>query len=87
MKKSGSVKRTLRRSSASVPCRDDVNNPAHYTQGRIEVHDFILDQKMDWDAGNVVKYLCRYRHKGTALQDLKKARWYLNSLIRRHGGE
>ena len=60
---------------------DLINHPKHYTQGKIEVHTFILDQQLPWDAGNVIKYVCRYRLKG-GLQDLLKARWYLNSLIR-----
>ena len=61
---------------------DLINHPKHYTQGKIEVHSFILDQQLPWDAGNVVKYVCRYRFKG-GLEDLLKARWYLNSLIRK----
>jgi hypothetical protein len=32
--------------------------------------------------GNVNKYLVRYKHKGTPVQDLKKAQWYLERLIR-----
>lgn len=65
---------------------DQVNYPKHYLKGRIEVHDFILDQKFGWDAGHVVKYISRYRDKG-GLEDLLKAQWYLNSLIRRYKDE
>lgn len=61
---------------------DDVNHPSHYTQGKIEVHEFILDQDLPWDASNVIKYICRYRFKGTPVKDLKKAMWYLQSLIK-----
>ena len=32
--------------------------------------------------GNVIKYISRYRYKGTALEDLQKAQWYLNRLIK-----
>jgi hypothetical protein len=60
---------------------DEVNHPARYTQGKIEVIDFIEDQQLDFSAGNVVKYLCRYQLKG-GLEDLEKARWYLNRLIK-----
>lgn len=60
---------------------DNVNKPAHYTQGKIEVIDFIEDQKMGYHDGNAIKYICRYRYKGTPLQDLKKAKWYINRLI------
>ena len=61
---------------------DMVNKPPHYTQGKIEVLDFILDQKFGYLDGQVIKYLCRYRHKGKPLEDLRKASFYLNRLIR-----
>lgn len=60
---------------------DPIARPAHYTRGKIEVIDFIEDQQMDFRAANVIKYLCRYRFKGKPLEDLKKARWYLDRLI------
>ena len=60
---------------------DPVQNPAHYTQGKIEVWDFIADQDLGFLAGNVIKYVCRYRHKGNPKQDLLKARAYLDKLI------
>jgi len=59
---------------------DVVNHPAHYTQGSIEVIDFIEDQQLGYHAGNVIKYVSRYRYKN-GLEDLKKARWYLDRLI------
>lgn len=61
---------------------DSVAHPAHYTRGKIEVWDFIVDQGLDYLEGNVVKYVCRHRHKGASLQDLQKARAYLGRLIR-----
>lgn len=61
---------------------DPVAHPKHYTMGRIEVLDFILDQQLPYLPGNIVKYLCRYRWKGKPVQDLKKARFYLDRLIR-----
>jgi hypothetical protein len=60
---------------------DPVNHPVHYTRGKIEVLDFILDQNFGYLAGQVIKYLSRYRWKGTPLEDLKKAQFYLNQLI------
>lgn len=61
---------------------DLVNKPPHYLTGKIEVIDFIDDQKLDFYCGNVIKYICRHKHKGKPLQDLKKARWYLDRTIR-----
>lgn len=48
--------------------------------GKIEVSDFIADQKLDFFEGNCVKYLARWKYKN-GVQDLKKAQWYLNKLI------
>ncbi len=64
-----------------LPQPDLVNHPPHYTTGRIEVLDFIEDQRLSYHRGQVVKYLCRAPHKGTELQDLKKAQFYLNREI------
>ena len=60
---------------------DPVNRPKHYNQGGIEVYDFIKSNKFGYAQGNVVKYVSRYRYKGTPIQDLLKGRWYLNKLI------
>ena len=59
----------------------NVNHPAHYNQGRIEVIDAIEDWDLNFCEGNVVKYVARHRFKGEPLEDLKKARWYLERLI------
>ena len=58
----------------------DSINPIHYKKGDIEVIDYILDQKFDYLEGNVIKYVSRYRNKG-GIEDLRKARWYLEKLI------
>jgi len=60
---------------------DPVAHPKHYTIGKIEVLDFILDQDLPYLAGNIVKYLSRYRWKGKPVEDLRKARFYLDRLI------
>ena len=64
---------------------DPVNNPPHYTSGGIETLDFIRCKKLDYLAGNVVKYIVRHRIKGNPLQDLCKARFYLDRLIQEEG--
>jgi hypothetical protein len=60
---------------------DPIARPVQYNQGKIEVWDFILDQDLGFLAANVIKYVCRYRFKGSPIQDLKKARAYLDKLI------
>ncbi len=59
-------------------------NPSHYQQGKIEVIDFILDQKMNYLIASATKYLCRYPHKHVGeggLEDLRKARWFIEKQI------
>ncbi len=63
--------------------KDPVNNPAHYTDGRIEVIDFIEDKQLGFHLGNTVKYIARAGKKDPSktIQDLEKARWYLDRHI------
>lgn len=65
---------------------DTVNRPAHYTSGSIECIDAIQaafgnETVKDFCLCNAFKYLWRHRNKN-GVEDLKKARWYLNRLIR-----
>ena len=62
---------------------DPVNRPAHYTDGKIEVIDFIEDKKLGFCLGNAIKYISRAGKKdnNSYLQDLKKAKWYLDREI------
>lgn len=62
---------------------DPVNHPSHYTSGKIEVIDFIEDQKLPYHLGNVIKYICRAGKKDPTktLEDLEKAQWYLDRYI------
>ena len=68
---------------------DVINHPQHYTLGKIEVIDFIEDKGLNFNLGNVVKYVARAGHKKSsgksvdakALEDLKKARWYIEREI------
>lgn len=66
-----------------LPKNEDViNHPSHYTRGKIEVIDFIEDQQLPYHLGNVIKYIARAGYKGDKLEDLKKARWYLDRYIK-----
>ena len=64
---------------------DMVNHPSHYTDGSIEVIDFIEDKKLNYHRGNALKYLCRAGKKDPAkeVEDLQKAVWYINREIQR----
>ena len=63
---------------------DPINHPSHYTFGRFEVIDVLEDwfktNPLLWQVG---KYIARAEHKRKPLEDLKKARWYLDREIAR----
>jgi len=66
---------------------DNVNSPLHYRYGKKETIDVIQDCMTDDEyhgylKGNVLKYVSRYKFKGEPLEDLQKAQWYLNRLIK-----
>lgn len=62
---------------------DVVNHPIHYTDGRIEVIEFIEDKQFGYHLGNAVKYISRAGKKDPAkeIEDLQKAIWYINRHI------
>jgi hypothetical protein len=60
---------------------DMVNSPPHYKSGGIETIDFIEAKKLNYNLGNVVKYITRADLKGNRKQDLEKAMWYLQREI------
>ena len=64
---------------------DVVNHPSHYTDGKIEVIDFIEEKKLNFHRGNAVKYISRAWKKDPTkeIEDLKKAVWYLDREINR----
>ena len=60
---------------------DMVNHPPHYKAGGVETINFIEAKGLDYHLGNVVKYITRAGKKDDEVQDLKKARWYLDRAI------
>jgi hypothetical protein len=66
---------------------DMVNRPAHYNNGNMECIDAIHgmlthDEYIGYLRGNALKYNWRCRYKGKPIEDLRKARWYEERLIR-----
>jgi len=59
---------------------EDKINPSYYKKG-IETTDYIVSHDMNYVEGNIIKYVTRYKEKN-GLQDLLKAEWYLNRLIK-----
>ena len=68
---------------------DNVNHPSHYTDGKIEVIDFIEDKNLNFHRGNAVKYIARAGKKNPEkeVEDLEKAVWYTNREIQRINGQ
>lgn len=75
------IAKTLGEPEVKVVEEDVINHPSYYTRGKIEVIDFIEDQQLPYHLGNVIKYIARAGYKGDKLEDLKKARWYLDRYI------
>lgn len=73
-----------------APANDVVNRPNHYTQGGIECIDALKAATVSKHGieavcvANVIKYLWRYEEKN-GLEDIKKARWYIERLIKEVG--
>tara|TARA_R100000008_G_scaffold17117_1_gene8493 strand:+ start:29 stop:238 length:210 start_codon:yes stop_codon:yes gene_type:complete len=63
--------------------KERVDHPDHYNQG-IEVIDYIDSWNLDFTTGNIIKYVSRHKYKDEPLEDLKKARWYLDRLISKY---
>ncbi len=63
--------------------KSKIEHPDHYTLGGIETWDFIEAKKLNYNLGNVVKYVTRCDHKGSPIEDLQKARQYLDREIQR----
>ena len=62
---------------------DNVNSPTHYKSHPSGVEAIQITEHENFCIGSVFKYLLRRKYKGKELQDLKKARWYLNKEIER----
>ncbi len=69
---------------------DNINNPSHYNQYRVEVIDIIEDATKNLKGieavcvSNILKYILRYQFKN-GIEDIKKCRWYIDKLIKAKG--
>ena len=60
----------------------NVSHPSHYNQG-IEAIDIIESWELNFSLGNAIKYILRSPYKGKQIEDLEKARWYIDREINR----
>lgn len=68
---------------AAETAADPVNHPAHYNAHPSGIECIQVVEHMGFNIGNAVKYLWRADHKGDALEDLRKAAWYVQREIER----
>ena len=61
---------------------EQVNHPSHYVKG-IEPIDIIESWDLNFSLGNAIKYILRSPYKGKQIEDLEKARWYIDREINR----
>jgi len=66
-----------------MPTTDPVNHPAHYTAHPSGVECITVTEHMGFNLGNAVKYVWRADLKADAIEDLRKAAWYINREIER----
>lgn len=62
---------------------DMVNHPPHYQHG-IEPIEFIESHNLNFCLGNAFKYIARAHYKGNELEDLKKAKWFIEREIKKY---
>lgn len=62
-----------------------INNPSHYHGKRFECIEIIEDYSLGFHLGNAVKYILRCDKKGSKVQDIRKAIWYLERECDREG--
>lgn len=62
---------------------DPVNHPKHYTQHPSGVECIQITEHFNFCLGNALKYIWRAGEKGSRIEDLKKARWYIDREINR----
>lgn len=67
--------------TACEPVDDPVDHPAHYTSHPSGVECITITEHMGFNLGNALKYLWRADLKNDAIEDLKKARWYIEREI------
>jgi hypothetical protein len=63
--------------------KDNVNHPPHYTNHPSGIECIEITRHMGFNLGNAIKYIWRADLKENTMEDLEKARWYINDEIRR----
>lgn len=75
-----------RMSPAITTKSDQVNHPKHYTEHPSGIECIQITEHMGFNLGNAVKYIWRADLKNDAIEDLRKAAWYIDRELKRRGG-
>ncbi|MCO7175537.1 DUF3310 domain-containing protein [Sporolactobacillus kofuensis] len=81
--KNDAINRAIEKTKAEIHASDeskDSTSPSYYKHGGIETWDYIIAKGLNYLEGNIVKYVTRW-HDKNGVEDLKKARVYLDKLI------
>jgi hypothetical protein len=62
--------------------QDNINHPTHYTSHPSGIECIELTKHMDFCLGNALKYIFRCNHKGKKIEDLEKAKFYIDEEIK-----
>lgn len=79
--KATKVDTVSKRKSTKAAPHDPVNHPAHYTAHPSGIECIDVTRHMNFNLGNAMKYIWRADLKADAIEDLRKAVWYLNDEI------
>jgi hypothetical protein len=75
------------RAIVDAPDDDPINHPAHYTSHPSGTECIEITEHMNFNLGNAIKYIWRSGEKGDTVNDLKKARWYVDRELQRIAGK
>ena len=75
------------RSGRYIVKNDNVNHPKHYTSHPSGVECIQITEHMGFNLGNALKYLWRADLKSDAIEDLRKAKWYIERELQRRGAK
>jgi hypothetical protein len=87
--KTGTAGETYAKPMRMVAASDDdpINHPAHYTRHPSGTECIEITEHMNFNLGNAIKYIWRSGEKGDTVNDLKKARWYIDRELQRIAGK
>ena len=77
------IKESMKQCEEDLFMYDVISHPSHYTDGSIEVIDYIEDKGFGYHLGNAIKYISRAGKKDPSkeTEDLRKAVWYIERYI------